>query len=186
MDTFKENKVKQLLDMEFKLRANEFEDRKLVSFIREYIFEMEERTTISHYACYLFMETSENELDEYVSILIDLLIKYKLNSTPRLIDEIKKYTTSNKRLDIKEKNMLKGIDYIFDYLGGITTCTQQAQELSKMLHKLRENPSSFIENNQKYYKKEDLKRDLRAIFVNRTSAINDLVNELEGGFRVIQ
>ena len=183
MDSFKDNKITELLDIEFKLRADEFKDRRVVKHIRRFTFPHYERENIIHYAKDLFEKIEDDKIDYYIKILFDLLIQYELNSTTEILKLLQSRTTSDKRESQKEKNMLKGIDDILDYLGGFVTKNEKSSQLRMMLLELKSKPHSFkggVQN--KSYTKQDLKSDLRDHFKGQTDAINDLVNSLSSDF----
>ena len=183
MDSFKNNKITELLDIEFKLRADEFKDRRVVKHIRRFTFPHDERENIIHYAKDLFEKIEDDKIDYYIKILFDLLIQYELNSTTEILKLLQSRTTSDKRERQKEKNMLKGVDDILDYLGGIVVKNEKSSQLRMMLCELKSNPHSFkggVQN--KSYTKQDLKSDLRYYFKGQTDAINDLVNILSSDF----
>jgi len=184
MDSFKDNKIMELLDIEFKLRADEFKDRRVVKHIRRFTFPHDERENIIHYAKDLFEKIEDDKITCYIGILFDLLIKYELNSTTEILKLLQSRTTSNKRESQKEKNMLKGIDDIIDYLGGFVIKNEKSSQLKMMLSELKSNPYSFkggvLQN--KSYTKQNLKSDLRDYFKGQTDAINGLVNSLSSDF----
>lgn len=176
-------KIMELLDIEFKLRADEFKDRRVVKHIRRFTFPHDERENIIHYAKYLFEKIEDDKIDYYIKILFDLLIQYELNSTTEILKLLQSRTTSDKRERQKEKNMLKGIDDILDYLGGFVTKNEKSSQLRMMLLELKSNPHSFkggVQN--KSYTKQDLKSDLRQYFKGKTYAINHLVDFLSSDF----
>ena len=111
------------------------------------------------------------------------MIKYELNCKDETLKFLQSRTTSNKRDAQKEKNMLKGVDDILDYLGGVVVKNEKSSQLRMMLFELKSNPHSFkggVQNNS--YTKQDLKSDLRYYFKGETDAINDLVNSLSSDF----
>lgn len=176
-------KIMESLDTEFKLRANELENRRLVRHIRGFTFQHDERENIIYYAKDLFEKIEDDKIDYYIEILFDLLIKYELNCKDEMLRLLQSRTTSNKRDAQKEKNMLKGVDDILDYLGGVVVKNEKSSQLRMMLFELKSNPHSFkggVQNNS--YTKQDLKSDLRYYFKGETDAINDLVNSLSSDF----
>jgi len=176
-------KIMELLDIEFKLRADEFNDRRVVKHIRRFTFPHDERENIIHYAKDLFEKIEDDKIDYYIKILFDLLIQYELNSTTEILKLLQSRTTSDKRERQKEKNMLKGVDDILDYLGGIVVKNEKSSQLRMMLCELKSNPHSLKGGAQnKSYTKQDLKSDLRDHFKGQTDAINDLVNSLSSDF----
>ena len=184
MDCFsRAEKIMELLDIEFKLRADELENRRLVRHIRGFTFEYNEREKIINKAYSLFEKIEDDKINYYIEILFNLLIKYELNCKDETLKFLQSRTTSNKRDAQKEKNMLKGVDDILDYLGGIVVKNEKSSQLRMMLCELKSNPHFFkggVQN--KSYTKQDLKSDLRDHFKGQTDAINDLVNSLSSDF----
>ena len=179
MTDSRDEKIMELLEIEFKLRANELEDRKLVKHIRGFTFEHNEREQIINTGYLLFENIEDKEVDKYIDILFFALIKYKLNCVNDLSKLLQSKTTSNRREAQKEKSMLKGVDDIIDYLGGLVVKNEESRQLKMMLLELKKNPHYFRgEIRTNYYTKEDLKSDLRKIFQGQTDSINDLVNIL--------
>ena len=61
MTDSRDEKIMELLEIEFKLRANELEDRKLVKHIRGFTFEHNEREQIINTGYLLFENIEDKE-----------------------------------------------------------------------------------------------------------------------------
>ena len=177
-------KIQLMLEQEFKIMADEIEDIKVLNYVKRFNFPNETRENIIYHSQYLFSNIDEKELNSKMYIFLDLVVKYHNQASIELLKDLSNRKTSNKRE--KEKNMIKGIDYIFDYLDGIVNYTRKSKELKNLLRELKSNPETFKGKPPKKYTKENLKTDLRKIFDNKTNDINHFVDELSSQHIIIK
>lgn len=169
------SKIQLMLEEEFKIMADENENIKVVRYGNHFNFSADIREYIIFHSEDLFMNIDEKELRNKMYYFIDLVTKYHNQGIVDIIKVISQKTTSKKRN--KEKNMFKGIEYIFDYLDGDVNLTNKSRKLKELLKELKSNPKSFKGQFPKKYTKQNFKTDLRKLFPNNTDEINNFVDE---------
>jgi len=112
-------KIMELLDIEFKLRADEFNDRRVVKHIRRFTFPHDERENIIHYAKDLFEKIEDDKIDYYIKILFDLLIQYELTVQLRYSSYYNQGRPQIKERDKKKKICSKGLMIFLIILVGL-------------------------------------------------------------------